>query len=95
MKSQFHREHKKTKDVPPKGRVQKDKVEVSDDPIESLRSLVLKSGSQPIPVHIEPSLFGREEEVDMTPLYIHPADLMEIYNGTTELNISVIQLWCM
>ena len=70
-------------------------MEVFDDLIESLRSLVLKSGSQPIPVHIEPSLFGREEEVDMTPLYIHPVDLMEIYNGTNELNISVIQLWCM
>ena len=81
--------------MPPKGQVQKEKVEVSDDPIESLRSLVLKSGSQPIPVHIEPSLFGREEKVDMTPLYIHPADLMEIYNGKNELNISVIQLWCM
>ena len=81
--------------MPPEGRVQKEKVEVSDDPIESLRSLVLKSGSQPIPVHIEPSLFGRDEEVDMIPLYIHPADLMEIYNGTNELNISVIQLWCM
>ena len=39
--------------VPPEGRVQKEKVEVSDDPIESLRSLVLKSGSQPILVHIE------------------------------------------
>ena len=81
--------------MPPEGRVQKEKVEVSDDPIESLRLLVLKSGSQPILVHIEPSLFGREEEVDMTPLYIHPTDLMEIYNGTNELNISVIQLWCM
>ena len=81
--------------MPPEGRVQKEKVEVSDDPIESLRSLVLKSGSQPIPVHIEPSLFGRDEEVDMIPLYIHPADLMEIYNGTNELNISFIQLWCM
>ena len=79
--------------VEPEGQVQKPRVEVSDDPIESLRSLVLKSGSQPIPVHMEPSLFGREK-VDM-PLYIHPADLMEIYNGTNELNISVIQLWCM
>ena len=68
-------------------------MEVSDDPIESLRSLVLKSGSQPIPVHMEPSLFGRET-VKM-PLYIHLADLMEIYTGTNELNISVIQLWCM
>ena len=33
MKSQFHREHKKKKNVPPEGRVQKEKVEVSDDPI--------------------------------------------------------------
>ena len=79
--------------MPPEGRVQKEKVEVSDDPIESLRSLVLKSGSQPIPIDMKPSLFGRET-VEM-PLYIHPADLMEIYTGTNELNISVIQLWCM
>ena len=56
----------------PEGRVQKEKVEVSDDPIESLRSLVLKSGSLLIPVHMEPSLLGRET-VEM-PLYIHPAD---------------------
>ena len=81
--------------MPSEGRVQKEKVEVSDNSIESLQLLVLKSRSQPIPVHIEPSLFGREKEVDMGLLYIHPADLMEIYNGTNELNISVIQLWCM
>ena len=63
------------------------------DPIDILLAKLPKMMNQPVQIQWDTAVFGVPQE--QVPLYVTLADGLEIVGGSTMLNISIIQLWCM
>jgi len=63
------------------------------DPIAILLAKLPKMMNQPVQIQWDTAVFGVPQE--QVPLYVTLADGLEIVGGSTMLNISIIQLWCM
>ena len=63
------------------------------DSIAILLAKLPKMMNQPVQIQWETAVFGVAQV--QVPLYVTLADGLEIVGGSTMLNISIIQLWCM
>jgi len=72
--------------------VQEHNPDEDQDPIDILVTKLPNINKQPVQIQWDTTVFGVSQQV---PLYFNMADGIEIISGTTMLNISIIQLWCM
>ena len=73
--------------------VQQHNPNEDQDPIAILLAKLPNMMKQPVQIQWDTTIFGVPQE--QIPLYVNLADGLEIVGGSTMLNISIIQLWCM